>query len=640
MHRTEMRLTKLCLIAATSATLAAASASSRELHWQALVVEATLASDGTLHVSERQDMVFSGDWNGGERSFRLFPGQRITLDRIVRIDPPTGGERELVRGDLDQVDHWDWTSSNTVRWRSRLPSDPVFQATSLSYRLDYRLSGVLVELGEGRFRLDHDFAFSDRPGVIERLEVRLRLGDGWRSLAGFPEMWTARNLPPGQGFVVPVDLVFEGRGEPARQALPAPASPFERAIAVGVFLSGVLYFLVLFLWREASLGRLVSPPAPAIDPGWLEEHLLSMPPEVVGAAWDRSVGSAEVAAVLARLTAEGKLRSRVEPTGWGPFHRPNLHLELLVDRNALSDYEHALIEALFGDSDRTDTESVRRRYQRTGLDPASKIRHGVEAALKRQRGLESGSPRPDWRPTAGLILAGVVWIFTATALRLGFEAALLFSIAALSLTLLPWTLFLLIPARTGRGRVRFPWVALLLQLVGIGLIAVLLGVVELPGASWIQVAGTVLIALGLVRSAFNQLTSKESRQSLRRRLELVWAREFFSRELRRASPRLEDRWYPYLLALGLAPQVDRWFRRFGGTASGSSIPLAGAGDSGGSSTGGGRWTGGGGAFGGAGASASFAAAAAGMAAGVAAPQSSGGGSGGGGSSGGGGGGGW
>ncbi len=62
----------------------------------------------------------------------------------MRIDPATGAERELERGDLDQVDRWDWAGSSVVRWRSRRPEDPPFAATAIDYRLDYRLTGALV----------------------------------------------------------------------------------------------------------------------------------------------------------------------------------------------------------------------------------------------------------------------------------------------------------------------------------------------------------------------------------------------------------------------------------------------------------------------------------------------------------------
>ena len=142
----------------------------------------------------RRTMVFTGDGNGGERTFRLFPGEEVTVQRIVRIDPASGEERALVRGDLDRVDHWDMTSANVVRWRSRRPSDPEFDATRIDYRLDYRLTGALQPLGERRFRLAHDWAFTDREGAIERVAVRLVLGSGWKATTPHPVSWESGAL--------------------------------------------------------------------------------------------------------------------------------------------------------------------------------------------------------------------------------------------------------------------------------------------------------------------------------------------------------------------------------------------------------------------------------------------------------------
>ena len=76
----------------------------RSLHWRELAVQARLDADGRLHVRERQVMVFSGDWNGGERRFYVGPGQRLEQVRIARIDPQTGVATPLRQGSLKQVD--------------------------------------------------------------------------------------------------------------------------------------------------------------------------------------------------------------------------------------------------------------------------------------------------------------------------------------------------------------------------------------------------------------------------------------------------------------------------------------------------------------------------------------------------------
>jgi hypothetical protein len=58
----------------------------RELHWDRLQVDAHLEADGRLHVSETQQMVFTGDWNGGERVFNIRPQQRLSGFRLSRLE--------------------------------------------------------------------------------------------------------------------------------------------------------------------------------------------------------------------------------------------------------------------------------------------------------------------------------------------------------------------------------------------------------------------------------------------------------------------------------------------------------------------------------------------------------------------------
>ena len=628
-------------VVAVLCALVAGPTAARELHWRALEVDATVERDGSLSVRELQRMVFTGDWNGGERTFRLFPGQELAVRRIVRIDPVTGVERTLEQGGLEKVDSWNWTAPRQVRWRSRRPSDPEFDATEIDYRLEYRLTGAMRRLGEGRYRFDHDFAFADRVGVIEVVVVRLALAPEWRSLSPLPVSWSAENLPQGEGFVRPVELEYVGPGQP-EFASPPHLPELARWGAIALLVAGIAHFLHRLLARERSLGRWGGPQPPPIDRAWLETNLFALAPEVVGAAWDRKVGSAEVAALLARLTAEGKLASEVRSRGRF-VRREDLHLELLVPRSSFSGYEGALISALFGSSTRTDTQSLRKRYQGTGFDPAAKIRSGVLARLKQVRGFAGGSPKPSWKPTAlllatGLLLYGAALVVAPEKRGMVFATLIPFSLA--------WLVIGLGSALTGQsrvGRVTGP-------AIGIGLTLALcaLGLWWLggwPGATWLHLLAALCWALALARSLFNLLATREGPESLARRRELTRARDYFAEELRRKEPDLEDGWFPYLLAFGLAPDLDRWFRRFGSASDTSSLAGTSTGRFGGSSSGSpgtSGWSGGGGSFGGGGASATWALAATAMSSGVAAPSSSGGGGGGGGggSSGGGGGGGW
>src|SRR5436853_6793843 len=91
----------------------------RQLSWDALDVTAHLEADGALDVVEQQTMVFSGDWNGGERTFNLRPRQRLTVVGIDRIDPATQQRIALTEdSSLDAVDDYAFTDRHTLRWRS------------------------------------------------------------------------------------------------------------------------------------------------------------------------------------------------------------------------------------------------------------------------------------------------------------------------------------------------------------------------------------------------------------------------------------------------------------------------------------------------------------------------------------------
>ena len=69
---------------------AGAQAAERELPWAALDVVAHLQADGVLDVTERHTIVFTGDWNGGERVFNVRSRQKLEFLGMQRSDPNTG----------------------------------------------------------------------------------------------------------------------------------------------------------------------------------------------------------------------------------------------------------------------------------------------------------------------------------------------------------------------------------------------------------------------------------------------------------------------------------------------------------------------------------------------------------------------
>lgn len=616
-------------------------AQTRQLSWPRIAVTAHLDSTGTLHIRERQTLRLSGDWNGAEREFNLRNGHTLALRRLSRI-PPAGPPVELRHDEnVDDVDEFTWSGNgNTLRWRARRPGDPPFDDDTLVYELEFETGRILVPTGDGGYQLDHNFTLVDRAGDIDRFELTLTLDSTWRAPTDFTGRWVAGPLRPGEGWRVTIPLSYQRAGLPAGIRLGAGGTA-RRAILAALFLA-LLVLLARLIRREAQLGRF----RPILDQSavtreFLDHHVFRQLPEAVGTAWDDHTAAPEVAAILARLVQEGKLSSRVESEKVLWFTHEELHLEREVELSAFRPHERSLIDGLFASGNRTtSTSQVRARYKKTGFDPANLIRAQVEKLLGST--VPEGT-KPDWRPTALLLLAGLVLTGAGIARdRADAQAAVI-------------ALFISLPAFLGSSIFAYVWrravrasvvgtAVMLLPLAGIvTAFAALLLVAPVDRLGVITLVGLALWVLGLARSILNIAASRHSAERIELRQRLFTARRFFLEQLRLPQPALRDEWYPYVIAFGLGSAADKWFKAFG-AARDPGVLAVGRSSGASSATGGSGWTGfgGGGGFSGAGSSASFAAAVGGMAASVPSPSSggSGGSSSGGGSSGGGGGGGW
>jgi len=608
----------------------------RELHWDALTINAQLNADGSLTVAEDQTMVFTGDWNGGERAFSIRPRQALSFDGMARW---TGSEWQPMREDsgLTSVDDYALFGGTTLRWRSRLRSDPPFDRTSVRYQLRYTLSGILRQDGD-RITLDHDFAFPDRSGSIEHFELALTLDPVWQPLTAIGTRYSATGLAPGRSFVLTIPLRYAGSGTPSVLDESRPPAVRNAVLAIaGLTLLSIIWLVV----SETRKGRFVPVQIAGIDETWLCEHILKYPAEVVSAAWDDRIGAADIVTLLARMTAEGKLESSTGGSG--------MKLRLLVDRGTLTGYERKLVDALFFDGrTTTSTSEVKTRYQSSGLNLVEIIRSDLAAAVKAT--FPFASARPYHRVgTVVLALAGI-GLAAAAWFNGQLPGPLVFVLPVISLVL---ALVLSIGGQRFRKRMDRGQGSLMLSLVApvFFAAAVALFIWYVAGSGRIEpgplaLSSLVALTLATVVGSVNSRRSAQRREGIAVRKQLTAGRLYFMSQLATPRPAVRDEWYPWLLAFELGKDMDRWSVGHAPAVDSGSTFSTGTSSSGGAGSSSPSWSGfGGGRSGGAGASGEWAAAAGGLAAGVAAPSSShsGGGSGGGssgGSSGGGGGGGW
>ncbi|MFO0583812.1 MAG: DUF2207 domain-containing protein [Anaeromyxobacter sp.] len=639
-----MTLRSLGLLAALL-SLPGAARAERELHWRRLDVEATLDAKGLLHVRERQVMVLTGDWNGGERRWTLHEGRAVLVEGMARLDGPSRAV-PMVEGDLDAVDHFRMTDPSTVRWRARRPSDPPFASTELTYELRYVLTRVVrpSERNEpGLFFLEHDFGMPDRTGVIETVTVRLALDPAWRTEGGDagPITYETEGVAPGQSVTLSQVLVHDGSVTPdvwTPPPPPEPAPPFEPRFRLPLLCFAAALLVAAWGWlrRDAGL-RGLGAAAPAVDAAFLDRHVWSLPPEVVGAAWDDKVGSPEVSAVLARMAAEGKLEVSSTSKLMGLVQ--DVRMKLKVDRKKLPGYENALVAGLFPNGDETSSAAIRAHYSSRGFDPSTRISSDLQAKVHGMYAREGGSPAPGtttkparwprWLAfvlTAGGVGAAAVGMFAGEhpLLVFGppFVGTFVVTFAALGASAHA-------RAVTRRGVLLFVAALPLLLLLAVVLYFAWNPVLDEEGGlsvgRWAVLEAALLWAAAVVATAGaarSRLVPGEV--TVRRRLSA--ARDWLAAELAKPQPALSDARLPYLVALGLGPGIDRWLKAFGPSAtrltSNTGIGSDGFGDRATSSGGlGSTWTGGGGAFSGGGASGTWSALAS-VSSGVSAPSSS------------------
>ena len=115
--------------------------------------------------------------------------------------------------------------------------------------------------------------------------------------------------------------------------------------------------------------------------GWLSEHILKYPAEVIGAAWDESIGSGGGGRAD---RADGQRGQAGQRGGREKAGGASMALSLKVDRTTLEGHERTLVDAAFFDGrTETSTELVKAHYLDQGFNPVNEIRPELEASVQR-----------------------------------------------------------------------------------------------------------------------------------------------------------------------------------------------------------------------------------------------------------------
>jgi hypothetical protein len=555
----------------------AGSAMAKSIRWPFITVQAQIDADGTLHAVEKQTIVFDGNWSGGRRQFTVAPNQRFSVDGVTKYDD--GALTQLTRGNLNVIDHYDLLPGNELRWRIRADGASPLRHRELEYRISYTLSNVLEQDPDGTWALTHDFSFANRPVSIDFFEVKVVFDPIWRATKPFL-IEQRRNLRPGQTVIVeetlrrakPVAAVATATAASPAAGATTPSIPIEPHITTAaawtifrLFAVAVVFLTTVFFYRERRDGRFVRFAPETIDREWLKANLLALRPELAGAIWDRSIGASEVAATLARLTAEKKISTTIETSAaWG---NPRvMHMKLENPYEELRPWEQELVKGLFLGKTETDTAAIREYYRKSGFNPRPIVERALRPELEALPGWSERRLRSRWWWSWTLLIGGVLLMTTGDSKMPGDLAG---SCGTVLISVVSCLLAGLL-ARTTVHRTeglgwRFALMITFLLPAG-ATVLFLSGTALQSGIHPLVLLGAATFETGIWKIVLDIATSSETSDMLRLRGNLRAARNYFAAQLSSRQPDLNDEWYPYVVAFGLDQQADAWFRAFGPAA--------------------------------------------------------------------------
>jgi len=570
----------------TLALLAFAARAEDQPEWQAIVVRFTIDRDGGLHVREQVQVDVPPSVATLERDYWGDAEQQVTIDAITLVGDRTVN---LERGNLDRAHHYEMPWNGRIRWSVRDKAAVPDAVRSYTYVIETTVrDGVIPAWSIPRGKLSHggDGQLGD---VRERLREILPV---WREAKKYPrELYLLDyqyEMPPPstKGTTIQLQLYWEDGWKPAGELTPDNiAEPIARdfynpdryrvthfffysggygrplavdvenhatrmAALLGFPIACLLLWLAFFL-REAWRRRLSG--GAEADEQLLRETVYSEPPEVIAARWSGEAQYPSIEAFLRRLEREHKIALMIEPGRDPEEDDPLVRIRLLVPRDKLTPYERAGIDALIPDGWETSSAEIQQRHGGHNFDPTEAL-HAELANLT--AGVKKSTTAPWYsRLTSFLLFATGIYIAVQESVRLGREPAVLAAalIAASILTQM-W------PRNLARHAIRTSLRGTLLLLIPLLLAFAVVVCVHFIAPLPPGVFGSVGLALILLAAYKAILAGSATRDSAAMR-PLVRARNWLRNELKSATPRLRDEHIPWLTALGLGSDIDRWRRR-------------------------------------------------------------------------------
>ncbi|MCX7766124.1 MAG: DUF2207 domain-containing protein, partial [Candidatus Sumerlaeia bacterium] len=341
------------------------SAQAKSLYWERIDVEINLQRDGSLDITEVQEYVFDGDWNGGWRKLIIRGCDEIIFqtleeknDKKIRYEP----------GNIAHKYKYNLRKSGEVleiKWRSRLPSEPVYKNTHKTFVLCYRVLGA-IQPHKNFDELYWKAIFEERSGLIRYATATVRFPQDVKVEPGkfFVTFYTraanarweirpdntiffkADNLSPREKFEVKIEFpkgITAVKYDPRRYfkqtlfpALPVLTAVFSLPLALAI-MTGLYKRFGRDFEFMGNLGYFRSPPS-------------QLPPAIAGTLVDEYVDIREVVATIFDLARRGFLEIIEQESGKWLFKKRDYILRLIKQpkQDEISEYEREILESIFG----------------------------------------------------------------------------------------------------------------------------------------------------------------------------------------------------------------------------------------------------------------------------------------------------